>query len=163
MATIYLALGSNLGDRLANLQMAITALAPHASVTAQSPVYETPPWGYLDQPAFLNQALQAETILGPEELLVFLKQIEARLGRLATVLNGPRPIDLDILFYDDLVLETPRLSLPHPRLPGRAFALLPLVDLAPDLRHPVLNKTIRQMLQECDCSGITRYPSQDPA
>ena len=157
MATVYIALGSNLGDRLGNLQAAIAALAPDVVVSAQSPVYETPPWGYLDQPAFLNQVLRAETALPPVELLAYLKQVENRMGRIKLIENGPRPIDLDILFYDELVLETPALSLPHPRLPGRGFVLVPLVDLAPELRHPLLNKTMRQMLQEADTTGIQRY------
>ena len=126
---------------------------------AQSPVYETPPWGYLDQPAFLNQVVRGETGLSPDELLAFLKQIEAQLGRVKTIANGPRSIDLDILFYDDLVFESPTLSLPHPRLEGRGFVLKPLVDLAPDLIHPLLHKSMRQLLQETDCSGISLVPS----
>jgi 2-amino-4-hydroxy-6-hydroxymethyldihydropteridine diphosphokinase len=157
MPTVYLALGSNLGERLLNLQAALSELAQQVTVTAHSPVYETPPWGYLDQPAFLNQVVQGETALQPPDLLAYLKQIEARMGRLKTIVNGPRSIDLDILFYDDLVFESPTLSLPHPRMAGRGFVLAPLVDLAPDLLHPLLHKTMRQMLQEADISGITLY------
>jgi len=136
--SVYLALGANLGDRLAALSAAAAALPPAVMVAARSPVYETPPWGFTDQPAFLNQALRAATALSPLALLAYLKQIEARLGRQPTIRNGPRVIDLDILFYDDLNLSTPVLTIPHPRLHERAFVLQPLTAIAPDLRHPVL-------------------------
>ena len=116
----YIALGANLGDRAANLAAARTACEPLVHILDHSPVYETPPWGYADQPAFLNQVVKIETELSPERLLNFLKQVEADMGRLPTVKNGPRPIDLDILFYDDQVIELPGLSIPHPRLRGRA-------------------------------------------
>jgi len=143
---IYLALGTNLGDRPANLRAAIAALAPQARVQAESRIYETPPWGFLDQPAFLNMALCAETDLPPAELLAFLKQLESDLGRVPTFRNGPRLIDIDILFYDDLILNTPPLVIPHPRLHERDFVLVPLADIAPDLIHPVLNQSIRALL-----------------
>ena len=155
--SVFLALGTNLGDRFANLQAALEALAPQVQVAAESPVYETPPWGYEDQPAFLNMVVKAETSLAPEALLGFLKQLEAQLGRKPTFRNGPRQIDLDILFYDDLVLDESSLSLPHPRLHERAFVLVPLADLAPDLRHPVLGRTIRELLKGLDRTGIQRY------
>ena len=155
--TVWLALGSNLGDRLANLQAAIAALHPEARVLQISPVYETPPWGYTDQPAFLNQVVQAETTLTPAGLLKKLKHIEARLGRRATFRNGPRLIDLDILFYDDLVLDNPGLAIPHPRLAERAFVLVPLADLAPDWPHPVLKQRVRALLEGVDAHGMHRY------
>jgi 2-amino-4-hydroxy-6-hydroxymethyldihydropteridine diphosphokinase len=151
---VYLALGTNLGDRLANLQQALAALPPLVRLVAASPVYETPPWGYVDQPAFLNQVVQAETGLDPHTLLRTLKQIEASVGRTATFRYGPRLIDLDILFYDDLLLDTPELSIPHPHIPERAFVLVPLADINPDLQHPSLGKTVRQMLEGVDTSGI---------
>ena len=156
---VYIALGSNLGDRLGNLQAGIQALQPSVRILDCSPVYETPPWGYLDQPAFLNQVVKGETDLSPRELLDLLKRVEAEMGRRMTMLNGPRLIDLDILFYDNLVLDTPQLSIPHPRMEGRGFVLAPLADLAPDLRHPTLGVTVREMLNNADRSGITPYPS----
>jgi 2-amino-4-hydroxy-6-hydroxymethyldihydropteridine diphosphokinase len=157
-SVVYIALGSNLGDRQANLQAAIQALQPSVRVRECSPVYETPPWGYLDQPAFLNQVVKGETDLSPRELLDLLKRLEAEMGRQKTVLNGPRLIDLDILFYDDLVMDTPQLTIPHPRMRGRGFVLAPLADLAPDLRHPTLGVTVGELLGEADRSGIILYP-----
>ncbi|PWH16813.1 MAG: 2-amino-4-hydroxy-6-hydroxymethyldihydropteridine diphosphokinase [Anaerolineae bacterium] len=151
---VYLALGTNLGDRLENLRQARQALPPAVEIEAASSVYETPPWGVLDQPPFYNQVVRAVTDLSPHDLLTYLKQIEQRLGRTETVRNGPRPIDLDILFYDDLELETPQLSIPHPRMEGRAFVWLPLAEIAPHLIYPKLGKTAQQIATELDCSGI---------
>lgn len=154
---IYLALGSNMEDRLANLKQAITALPPQMVVKKKSRVYETLPWGYEDQPKFLNQVLMGMTYLEPEPLLRHLKRLEIALGRKATFRNGPRLIDIDILFYDDLVLETPDLILPHPRLHERGFVLLPMMDIAPDLVHPVKQKSVREMMAFCDVGGITEF------
>lgn len=156
---IYIALGSNLGDRLTNLRAAIQFLSPVVQVLVESRVYETPPWGFTDQPPFLNMAIKAQTELEPEALLATLKQIEARLGRTPTIRWGPRLIDLDILFYDDLVLDTPSLVIPHPRLHERGFVLAPLADLAPDLSHPTLKRSVRELLSEADLKGITLSPS----
>lgn len=155
--TVYLALGTNLGDRLANLKAGIAALAPEVLPRACSPVYETPPWGYTRQEKFLNQVVRAETGLAPEALLEVLKRKEARLGRKPTFRYGPRLIDVDILFYDDLVYESPALTIPHPRLAERAFVLLPLADLAPDLRHPISGARVREMLSGVDTAGITWF------
>lgn len=155
--TVYLALGSNLGDRCASLKTAIAALKPSVNVLGESPIYETPPWGYANQPAFLNMAVQAETELAPLELLAFLKGIEAQMGRVTSFRYGPRQIDLDILFYNSLVFETPSLFIPHPRLHERAFVLVPLADLAPNLRHPVLGRTVWEMLTGLDQSSILRW------
>ena len=157
MPTLYLALGANLGDRLANLRAVIQGLAPAVRVTRESPVYETPPWGLTDQPAFLNMVVEGETELAPAALLEYLKLLETRLGRQPAVRYGPRLIDLDILFYDDLVLEGPPLVIPHPRLGERAFVLVPLADLAPDLRHPALGASVRELLAGVDASGIRLY------
>ncbi|MBA4379695.1 MAG: 2-amino-4-hydroxy-6-hydroxymethyldihydropteridine diphosphokinase [Anaerolinea sp.] len=161
---IYLALGTNLGDRRANLRAAIAALreaspkgAPAVTVLVESPIYETPPWGITDQPAFLNMALKGETLLAPLALLSLLKRLETRLGRTPSIRYGPRQIDMDILFYDGLIFNTPELVIPHPRLQERAFALVPLADIAPDYYHPVLEKTVREMLVACDTSGVKQY------
>jgi len=154
---VYLALGSNLGERKANLQAAVEAMAPGARLLAASPVYETPPWGYLNQPNFLNQVIRAETDLSPNELLVYLKELEKRLGRTKTLRYGPRTIDVDILFYDDLILDEPGLTIPHPRMQGRAFVLVPLADLAPDMLHPLEGKTISALLEQVDQSEIVPY------
>jgi len=154
---VYVALGTNLGDRLANLRRAIKSMPPEIIVLAESHVYETPPWGYEDQPAFLNMVIKAETGLEPEPLLKFLKQLEVELGREQNFRWGPRLIDLDILFYDDLVLDSPPLVTPHPRLHERAFVLVPLVDVAPDLVHPVFQKRVSDLLAELDTKGIARF------
>jgi 2-amino-4-hydroxy-6-hydroxymethyldihydropteridine diphosphokinase len=154
---VYLALGSNLGDRLANLKQAINSLTPQMEVKAKSHVYETPPWGYEDQPKFLNQVIKAKTYLDPEPLLKHLKRLEVALGRKESFPNGPRLIDLDILFYDDQVLHTPSLIIPHPRLHERAFVLLPLMDLEPDLVHPVSKKSVREMAAQCNVDGIEKF------
>jgi len=154
---VYLALGSNLGDRLANLKQAIAFLTPQMEVKAKSQVYETPPWGFEDQPKFLNQVIKAKTYLEPEPLLKHLKRLEVALGRKESFPNGPRLIDIDILFYDDRVLNTPSLVIPHPRLQGRGFVLLPLMDVDPDLVHPVSKKSVREMAAMCNAEGIEKF------
>ena len=154
--TVFIALGTNLGKRKANLRAAIKALPPDVIVLAESHVYETPPWGYEDQPAFLNMAVKAETEMEPEPLLKYLKQLEVELGREQNFRWGPRLIDLDILFYDDLVIDTPPLVIPHPRLHERAFVLVPLEDVAPEVVHPVLQRTVSELLTRIDRQGINR-------
>jgi 2-amino-4-hydroxy-6-hydroxymethyldihydropteridine diphosphokinase len=150
MNKVYLLTGGNLGDREKNLQQA----ADHINVTCgqivrSSSFYETAAWGKTDQPAFLNQALELHTTLSPEALMEQLLEIENIMGRKRTEKLGPRIIDIDMLLYEDRVLDTSLLKLPHPALPQRRFALVPLAEIAPRLLHPVLYKTISQLLQEC--------------
>jgi 2-amino-4-hydroxy-6-hydroxymethyldihydropteridine diphosphokinase len=154
--TVYLALGSNLGDRAENLKEAVASLSPQMVVKAKSHVYETPPWGYEDQPKFLNQVVKVQTYLEPEPLLKHIKRLEIALGRKASFRNGPRLIDIDILFYDDRVVNTPILTIPHPRLHERGFVLLPLLDIAPDLVHPLTRKSVREMVAVCNLGGIQK-------
>ncbi len=154
MTHIYLALGSNMGDRLANLEKARQALAPQVRIIMASAIYETTPWGYIEQEDFLNQVLEAETELLPLELLNWLKDIEERLGRKKGFRNGPRMIDVDILFYGELILEMEQLQIPHARLHERAFVLVPLADIAPQFVHPVLGKAITELLAEADVAGV---------
>jgi 2-amino-4-hydroxy-6-hydroxymethyldihydropteridine diphosphokinase len=151
---VYIALGTNLGERLANLREAIESMPPEVTVLTESHVYETLPWGYEDQPDFLNMVVKAETDLEPESLLNYLKQLEVELGREQNFRWGPRLIDLDILFYDDLVIESPPLVIPHPRLHERAFVLVPLADVAADYVHPVLGEFVWGLLLKADVSGI---------
>lgn len=146
MATIYLALGSNLGDREANLRQALERLAPFVNVARLSSVYETEPVGVREQPWFLNQVLTGTTNLSPVDLLRRVKKIEIEMGRSEGIRFGPRPIDIDILFYDRLIELSPALTIPHPRLHERAFVLTPLVEIAPDFVHPRLRLRLRDLL-----------------
>ena len=161
MPVVYLALGTNLGNRTGNLRAAIESLPPSVVVQQASPIYETPPWGVTDQPAFLNMVLEGKTHLSPLELLEYLKNLETKLGRAPTIRWGPRLIDMDILFYDSLVLRVPGLTIPHPHLHERPFVLVPLMDLAPDLVHPVLGISVRALLTMLDTTGVKIYEPTD--
>lgn len=155
MSSVYLGLGTNLGDRKENLRRAVQVIASKMKVREQSSIYETAAWGYTDQPDFLNQVIQVETDLTPLRLLNFLKKTEVELGRVENFRYGPRQIDIDILFYDDLVKNTKRLQIPHPRIPERAFVLVPLNEIAPALKHPVLGETVAELLEEVpDKAGV---------
>ena len=154
---IFIGLGTNLGDRKNNLEDAIMALPPKLNILARSPIYQTKPWGYTDQADFLNMVIEAETALTPIELLDYLKALEEELGRKASFRYGPRLIDLDILFYDDLIFEHERLSIPHPSLHERGFVLVPLADIAPNLIHPTLEKNIIELLQNIDSSDVALF------
>ncbi|MFZ2358749.1 MAG: GTP cyclohydrolase MptA [Anaerolineae bacterium] len=154
MHTVYLGLGANLGDRQGNISQALQLLRQRLVIERISACYETTPVGYLAQPDFINIACRASTDLLPEELLRFVKQVEQRMGRLATFRYGPRLIDVDILLYDDLALDTPELAIPHPRMDERAFVLAPLAEIAPDAVHPVLGLRVAALLAQVDQSGV---------
>jgi 2-amino-4-hydroxy-6-hydroxymethyldihydropteridine diphosphokinase len=145
---VYLSLGSNIGDREGNLRKAVERLAAlDIRVLRASRIYETEPVDHKDQAWFLNQVVEAETALFPMQLLTRTGRVERELGRTRTVRNGPRTIDIDILFYGTATVETARLEIPHPRIAQRRFVLAPLAELAPLLRHPVTHRTVRQMLE----------------
>lgn len=156
-ATVYLGLGANVGDRLANLRTALQRLQTLAHLEKASSLYETQPQGVSDQPLFLNAVCRVTTGLEPQALLRFLKNLEWEIGRRPGGQTwGPRPIDLDILLYDDRVVNAPDLSVPHPRLAERAFVLVPLCELAPELRHPLLGKTMKELLASVGKKGVRR-------
>jgi len=143
---IYLALGSNLGDRMGNLASAVEHLSQKVNIKKVSTVYETEPVYYKEQSLYLNAVLSTVTELEPSDLLRFVKSIESDLGRQPSFRNAPRTIDIDILFYGDQVAETAELIIPHPRIAERAFVLVPLAEIAPGLVHPVLQKSVSELL-----------------
>jgi 2-amino-4-hydroxy-6-hydroxymethyldihydropteridine diphosphokinase len=161
--TAYISLGSNLGDRLGFLKEALQRLkrSKGISISKRSSVYETQPVGPQDQGWFLNLVIEMKTTLDPASLLDHLLAIEDQMGRKRDARWGPRSIDLDVLLYDDRIVNTNRLIIPHPRLHQRRFALVPLSEIAPQVRHPTLKKTIRELLDGCPDTHVVRsYPGK---
>lgn len=146
MARVYLGLGSNLGDREAHLRDAVRRLGRVVEILRISSVYRSEPVGYVEQPDFWNLVVEARTSLEPEALLRDVHRIEDELGRTRPFPNAPRVIDIDVLLYDDVVVETPELTIPHPRMLERAFVLRPLAELAPGLRDPRSGERIAERL-----------------
>lgn len=158
MAIVYLALGSNVGQRENNIREAIRRVASTAvEITKMSSIYETEPVDYLDQPWFLNAVVEARTALAPQQLLAYLRDIESQMGSQKPFAKGPRLIDLDILLYDDLTIETPDLQVPHPRMLQRNFVLIPLAEIAAALRHPSWTASAAELLQRSrDASRVVK-------
>jgi 2-amino-4-hydroxy-6-hydroxymethyldihydropteridine diphosphokinase len=155
---IYLSLGSNLGDRLENLARARDRLtAADIRILRASSVYETAPRDLPGQPWFLNQVIEAESSLLPRQLLSRLQKIERDMGRKRSVAKGPRSIDIDIVFFGESVISIPDLQIPHPRMMERRFVLEPLAELAPELRHPVLKRSVREMLAKVTDQQARRF------
>lgn len=155
---VLLGLGANLGEPVRQLSEAVRALAAAVSLTAISSVYRTEPVGLREQPDFYNLVCMGRTTLSPRALLAVAREIEAGLGRVRRLRDGPRTIDIDLLAYGALTLDTPQLTLPHPRMHRRAFVLVPLVEIAPGWRHPVLARTARELLGAAEpAEGVERW------
>ncbi|MHA2609285.1 MAG: 2-amino-4-hydroxy-6-hydroxymethyldihydropteridine diphosphokinase [bacterium JZ-2024 1] len=148
MARVWIGVGSNLGDRKAYLVEAVECLQNYARVLRRSSIYLTSPWGYSAQPDFLNAVVEIETTYEPQELLRILKEIEREMGRKPGEKWHPRVIDLDILLYEDRIVKTEELTIPHPLLSERLFVLVPLSEIIPEKEHPVIGKTIEQLRRE---------------
>lgn len=150
MNNAYLLIGGNMGDRLANLEIALTAIQEQiGTMLSASSIYETAAWGMEDQPSFLNQALLISTRLEAQELMDKLLAIELQMGRIRNIPLGPRTIDIDIIFFNNQIINSNKLVIPHPQMQKRNFVLTPLNEIAPQFVHPILNKSINQLLIEC--------------
>ena len=158
MAIVYLGLGSNLGDREENLSRAVALIEKRGiPVRKRSSIYETKPWGEQKQPLFLNMAVEIETELKPQALLDILKDVESESGRQLSHRWGPRIIDLDILLYNDIILDEEALKIPHPFMHEREFVLRPLHEIAPDVKHPQLNSTVHDLFVRCGRTSTVNH------
>ena len=156
----YLGLGSNMGDRQGNLSRALGLLSRKLQMGEVSSMYDTEPLDNVDQPRFLNMVCQVYTRLGPPALLALAKGIESKMGRAPGKSNAPRPIDIDILLYDEQVVDTPELVIPHPKMTERAFVLVPLAEITSDAVHPVSKKTIKELLKDIkEVQGVLKWES----
>jgi 2-amino-4-hydroxy-6-hydroxymethyldihydropteridine diphosphokinase len=163
MRTAYLSLGSNVGEREEMLRAALRLLeSPGLHVARVSPVYETEPQDFKNQPWFLNLVAEVQTGLFPMQLLARVRKIERELGRKRTVNKGPRSIDIDILLYAESVVDSKDLVVPHPRMAERRFVLQPLADLAPDLRHPVLRRSMKELLEAVSGQAVRQFAAKRP-
>ena len=162
MRLVYLLLGSNIGNREANIMAARNMITEHVGIVdKQSAIYETEPWGGVEQPSFLNQAIAVTTPLTPITLLKELKSIEKAVGRVDTVVWGPRVIDIDIMLMGDTILHSDTLTIPQLRLENRRFALVPLSEIASDIIHPILHVSIQQLLIDCnDTMWVKKWATQ---
>jgi 2-amino-4-hydroxy-6-hydroxymethyldihydropteridine diphosphokinase len=156
MNIAYISAGSNLGDRKANLDFGTRSMAKGGIVRTISSYFETEPVGYSDQPWFLNQVFELETPLAPHDLLLLCQEIELSRGRVRTFPNAPRTLDLDILLFDNRIIDEKDLTIPHPRLLERKFVLEPLAQIAPDVRHPISKNTMLELLSVCPDLSATR-------
>ena len=162
MATVYLGLGSNMGDRKEKITQALDLMSQQIDLKEMSSIYETEPEGFTQQPLFLNAVCRVSTDLDPENLLDFIKRIEYKLGRRPSFPNAPRPIDIDILLYNDSIISSQKLTIPHPRLGQRAFVLVPLAEIAPELIIPGSEIPLSKLVKDLDdISGVNKWADAD--